>query len=202
MTTPQDILDFWFGDIADGWTTEDHSTLWFLGRADDDARIFARFGNDIIRAINGDFEEWLQTPEGTLALILLLDQMTRATRRGTVTAFAGDARALQICQDGITAGSDQKLPPVYRIFFYLPLEHSENLAHQERCVALYATLRQSTPERESELAQTYVYALKHRDIIAQFGRFPHRNEVLNRTDTVEERTYLESTDERFGQQAK
>ncbi len=199
MPTPTPILDYWFGECHDGWIAEDRSRLWFAGRPEDDAEMSERFGAAIDAALAGDLEAWREEPTGALAYILLLDQMTRATRRGAAAAFAGDPLALAACHAGLRSGQDQALPPVCWTFFYLPLEHSESLADQERCVALSAALRDSLPERVELLQTAHDYAVQHCDIIARFGRFPHRNAVLGRQSTPEEVAYLEGGGGRFGQ---
>lgn len=198
------VLDFWFGEIRDGWTVEDRSALWFGGRADDDREIVRLFSDAlgkalVEKALSGDETKHQETPKDALAKIILLDQMTRAAYRGTPKAFAGDPQALAICKKVVAAGWDNELPVVCRIFFYLPLEHSENLADQEHSVVLFAGLRQSLAVRAKELDFAHDYAVKHRDIIAQFGRFPHRNAILGRNSTAAEAVYLETTQERFGQ---
>ena len=165
------ILEFWFGEIQDGWTVEDRNALWFGGRADDDREIICLFSVALEEALAGG-KTW-ETPKEALVKIILLDQMTRAAYRGTPQAFAGDPQALAICKEGLAMRWDNELPVICRKFFYLPLEHSENLADQEHSVVLFAGLRQSLAVRAKELDFAYDYAVKHRDIIAQFGRFPH-----------------------------
>ena len=142
MPSPDDIIHYWFGELLNGWTAENRYPLWFEGRIEDDAEMAERFGVAIDAALAGELEDWLQSPTGALAYILLLDQMTRATRRNTAEAYAGDVRALAACHRGLDSNQDQALPIVYRTFFYLPLEHSESLADQERCVSLFNTLRE------------------------------------------------------------
>ena len=193
------ILDFWFGEIQDGWTVEDRSALWFGGRTDDDREIIRLFSVSLEEALTGGGTEPPQTPKDALVKIILLDQMTRAAYRGTPKAFAGDPQALTISKEGLAMRWDNELPVICRKFFYLPLEHSENLADQEHSVVLFAGLRQSLAVRAKELGFAYDYAVKHRDIIAQFGRFPHRNAILGRKSTVKEADYLATTQERFGQ---
>ena len=199
MTTPQEVLDFWFGEIIDEWTTTDRFALWFGARAADDEIIRAHFGEAMEQAVAGGMTAWEQKPMDTLALIILLDQMTRVIGRGRAAAFAGDKRALSLCLAGISNGFARQLPMVAQMFFYLPLEHSELLSHQEKHLALYADMIRQCPARKKELTAAFDYARKHMDIIARFGRFPHRNAALGRVNTPAEETYLQNTNESFGQ---
>ena len=199
MTTPQEVLDFWFGEIIDEWTATDRFALWFGARAADDELIRAHFGDAMEQAVAGGMTAWEQKPMDTLALIILLDQMTRVIGRGRAAAFAGDKRALSLCLAGISGGFARQLPMVAQMFFYLPLEHSELLSHQEKHLALYADMIRQCPARKKELTAAFDYARKHMDIIARFGRFPHRNAALGRVNTPAEETYLQNTNESFGQ---
>ena len=199
MITPQEVLDFWFGEIIDEWTTTDRHALWFGARAADDEIIRAHFGEAMEQAVAGGMTAWEQKPMDTLALIILLDQMTRVIGRGRAAAFAGDKRALALCLAGISGGFARQLPMVAQMFFYLPLEHSELLSHQEKHLALYADMIRQCPARKKELTAAFDYARQHMDIIARFGRFPHRNAALGRVNTPAEETYLQNTNESFGQ---
>ena len=199
MITPQEVLDFWFGEIIDEWTTTDRHALWFGARAADDELIRAHFGEAMEQAVAGGMTAWEQKPMDTLALIILLDQMTRVIGRGRAAAFAGDKRALSLCLAGISNGFARQLPMVAQMFFYLPLEHSELLSHQEKHLALYADMIRQCPARKKELTAAFDYARQHMDIIARFGRFPHRNAALGRVNTPAEETYLQNTNESFGQ---
>ena len=199
MITPQEVLDFWFGEIIDEWTTTDRHALWFGARAADDEFIRTHFGEAMEQAVAGGMTAWEQKPMDTLALIILLDQMTRVIGRGRAAAFAGDKRALSLCLAGISNGFARQLPMVAQMFFYLPLEHSELLSHQEKHLALYADMIRQCPARKKELTAAFDYARKHMDIIARFGRFPHRNAALGRVNTPAEETYLQNTNESFGQ---
>ena len=171
MTTPQEVLDFWFGEIIDEWTTTDRHALWFGARAADDEIIRAHFGEAMEQAVAGGMTAWEQKPMDTLALIILLDQMTRVIGRGRAAAFAGDKRALSLCLAGISGGFARQLPMVAQMFFYLPLEHSELLSHQEKHLALYADMIRQCPARKKELTAAFDYARKHMDIIARLVAF-------------------------------
>lgn len=193
------ILDFWFGDAEDAASVAAaHSALWW-GKSDatDDA-IRRRFSAWVTRAAGGELDDWLDTPRGRLALIILLDQFTRNIHRGHPQAFAGDERALRWAKEGIAAGVDNELRPIERAFFYLPLEHSEQLAHQQQCVQLYRQLLDAVPPAEKPLFATYLdFAEQHLAIIERFGRFPHRNAILGRASTAEELAFLETPGSSF-----
>jgi len=196
MTTPaQDVLDFWFTPDP-GQPADAMRTAWFKKDDGFDAEIGRRFGALIDQAVAGGLQEWdQQGPAGTLARILLLDQFTRNVYRGTPQAFAGDAQALAAAQALVASGQDLSLPPLQRSFVYLPYEHAEDLAQQDLAVALYTRLAgDPTVAASAELAKGIAgmldYAHKHHEVIARFGRFPHRNEILDRPSTPEEQEYL------------
>ena len=188
---PDDILHYWFGELEDGWTTSDRNKLWFGALPADDQDMREKFGDTVARALDGELEEWRQTDSGLTAYLLLLDQMTRAIYRGTAKAFAGDPRALAACKAGLDDDADKRIPAAHCRFFYLPLEHSENLADQQRCVELFAEAARRFDSRKKEFAESKKYAEAHLDIIRLFGRFPHRNKILSRQSTPEEEQYLQ-----------
>lgn len=180
----QAILDFWFlppDDPGHG----SYRGEWFRKDAAFDAEIARRFGAEIDAALAGRRSVGA-SPGAQLAQILLLDQFTRNVYRDTPRAFAGDAAALALATAMVAAGTDALLAPLQRWFVYLPFEHSEELAVQERSVALFAAFDQRRPE----FASAFDYALRHRDIVARFGRFPHRNAILGRRSTPEEVEFL------------
>lgn len=156
---------------------------WFSRDDAFDAMLRERFGAAQEAAASGRLQHWLATPESALALVLALDQFPRNIHRSTPLAFASDPAARAAADTAIAAGFDLKVAPELRPFFYLPFMHSEQLADQERCVALYQTLGD---------ASGLTYAEEHRDIIARFGRFPHRNLILGRDMTADEAAYLEN----------
>lgn len=201
MTSADDILNFWFGELAaDGWAREDRRKMWFGGGRALDADIRRRFAAAHRRAAAGELDAWGNTPRGALALILLLDQFSRHLGRGRAAAFAHDARALAVCEQGLARRLHRRLPQGCRVFYYLPLEHSEDLTRQKKSVNLYRRLAQECPPaRHEEAVGALRYAEKHRDLIARFGRFPHRNEILGRKSRPEEAAYLREDGERFGQ---
>ena len=181
----QDVLDFWFLP-PDNPGYGQSRMEWF--RKDDafDARIGARFGALIDAAVEGGLRAWNATPLGALAHLIVLDQFTRNVYRGTPRAFAGDSQALALALALTQAGQDQQLPPMLRAFAYLPFEHAEDLAMQARAVELFQLLSQAQPGFESMLD----YAQRHQEVIARFGRFPHRNAILGRPSTPEEVEFL------------
>jgi uncharacterized protein (DUF924 family) len=197
---PDDVLEFWFGDgLALGWPSDDRSALWFGGGAALDAQIRERFGALVDQAVNGGLSDWEQPVSARLALVILLDQFTRNVYRGQPRAFAGDGRSQRLVLHALPLGLDDELPTVGRVFFYMPLMHAESPALQGECVLLFEKLvRQSPPERQAKLAGNLRAAREHAEIVAHFGRFPHRNAVLGRANTPEEDAFL-TTGPRFGQ---
>lgn len=178
MIQPEHVLRFWFG----------HGPLvqrqvWFATDAAFD-RACTAFADAATAARNGDCRHWAETPRGTLALLLLLDQFPRNLHRGSPEAFATDAQARDVAYAAIARGFDLPLHPVERGFVYLPFQHSEDQADQDRSVALFATLAPALG------AETSDYAERHRGVIRRFGRFPHRNRALGRASTPEEAAYL------------
>lgn len=168
-----EVLAFWFSERV--------APLWFRSDPALDAEIRERFGALVTAAAAGELDDWLETPEGALALVILLDQFPRNIYRGTPAAFAADAKARAVADRALARGHDHQLAPARRMFLYLPFEHSEQLADQERSLALFTALG------DAELLD---YAVRHREIIARFGRFPHRNAVLGRPSTIEEQAFM------------
>lgn len=188
----RDVLDFWFGSAdTDADVFAAKSDLWFGAGTAFDAEIGERFGALREAAIAGDLNAWLAAPRGRLALVLLIDQFSRNLFRADPRAFAHDALARGWVEQGLREGTDRALRLCERVFFYLPLEHSESRADQQRSVALFTALRDEAPAALRERFDDYLdYAVRHRDIVARFGRFPHRNAVLGRASTREEVEFL------------
>jgi len=186
------VLDFWFLP-ADHPGHGAYRPEWF--RKDDafDAAIRERFGAAVEAALAEP--PGAGSDEGQLARILLLDQFTRNIYRGTPRAFAGDAHALTLAETLVASGRDKNLSPWQRWFAYLPFEHSESLLDQERSVALFAALRREMQHEAFDSA--YDYAVRHREVIARFGRFPHRNSILGRPSTAEEIEFLKQPGSSF-----
>lgn len=204
MQRPHDILEFWFG--TGPWTKErldERTRFWFSAGAEAqpriDEEIRTRLEPLLERAARGEFASWASTPRRRLALILLFDQVPRNCYRGTAAAFAFDADALQLAAQGLQLAADAALDPIERTFFYLPLEHAESLEAQDAAVAAFGRLVvEAPPELRDYCAYTAQYAHKHRDIIVKFGRFPHRNAMLNRKSTPEEQAWLAEFGNPFG----
>lgn len=188
------ILTFWFGDPRDPQSDYGQQRkAWFQKDLAFDAQIRQRFLTDYERAVAGECDRWADTPHGTLALILVFDQFPRNLFRSDPQSFATDPQALALARHAVDQGWDRALLPVERLFIYLPFEHSETLADQHQSVALFEGLVQTAPELESTLD----YAYRHREVIARFGRFPHRNDVLARATTPAEAEFLTQPGSRF-----
>ncbi len=184
MEDVQHVLDFWFG-APDSPGYGKPRVEWFQKSDAFDNEIRTRFLELRRAAAAGDLQAWQAAPDSLLALILLLDQFPRNLYRGTALAFAADAQAQAAAQLAVARGFDRLLVAVQRWFVYLPFEHAEDLALQRRCLELFEGLR-----GDPGSADTIDYARRHFDIIARFGRFPHRNAILGRTSTPEETEFL------------
>ena len=185
------ILDFWFGSpeqVSYGKSRQ----IWFIKKSEFDREVEARFLRDYEQAAAGELDSWKSSPLSCLALILLLDQFPRNMFRGKAQAFATDWQALSAAQYAVAQGYDLELLPVQRWFVYYPFEHSENLEDQNRSVALFQQLSD-----DPDSADAINYALRHREIILRFGRFPHRNEILERVSTPEEEEFLQQPGSSF-----
>jgi uncharacterized protein (DUF924 family) len=191
--TPQEVLDFWFGAPGSAAASGPRRE-WFVKSDAFDDEIRGRFGAAIGTAIAGGLREWDgEGPQGALARILVLDQFTRNAHRNTPRSFAGDALALDAARALLEGGADRDLPPLQRAFVYLPFEHAEDAFMQERAVELLSALATEHPGFDEMLD----YAHRHRAVIARFGRFPHRNEILGRASTSEEIDFLRQPGSRF-----
>jgi uncharacterized protein (DUF924 family) len=191
MTTApsiRDIIDFWFLPLGDPGHGEPRE-IWWKSTPDFDAETISRFGGAIDRAVAGEFDAWKASPEGALALILLCDQFPRNCFRRSARAFSGDAKALEVARLALARFYPVAFTLNLRLFFYMPFGHSEVLADQHMACALFDTIG-----GEENLKS----AAEHRDVVARFGRFPHRNEVLGRATTAEELDYLRDA-KRYGQ---
>ncbi len=193
--TPASVLAFWFGaERDDAATAAAQAKLWWHKHPATDRAIAGRFASWLERAAAGELDAWAASPRGRLALILLTDQFPRNIHRDTPQAFAFDPLARAWCIDGLALGMDAALRPIERVFFYLPLEHSESLPDQDRAVALFETLAAEAarlaPDGRAAFEGFADYARRHRDVIARFGRFPHRNRILGRASTESERAFL------------
>ena len=194
------VLEFWLHDALElGWPSQNLDRLWWGGGAELDRDIESRFGNLVREAVAGGLQDRETTPLDRLALVLLLDQFTRNVFRGRPEAFAGDGRAQALAMDALALAWDEKLPLAGRVFLLTPLEHAETLTLQDECVRRFtALLEGNTAGREPALQGFLKSARQHRDIIAVFGRFPHRNQALGRSSSASEQAFLRDGP-RFGQ---
>lgn len=197
----EEVLNFWFGRLNQyGLPRPTRSLFWFQKDATADKIIRVYFEPHLKAAIAGELDSWADTPRGRLALIILCDQFSRNMYRSTPAAFMQDDKALRLCTMGIDLGMDQELAPIERVFFYFPLEHAEDTRAQARSVEKFHSLVASSEEPVKTRLSTFLdYAVIHRDIVARFGRFPHRNKVLGRTSTKEEANFIASGGATFGQ---
>jgi len=176
-------MDAEYEDVLRFWVDEVGPTRWYVNDAGLDAKIRDRFEPLWRRAAGGGCDHWLPTPEGALALVILLDKFPRNMFRGTADAFSTDRKALCVAKHSVRRGHDRLTPEPKRQFFYLPLMHSEGLPDQERCVRLIKLGLSKTS------AENIEHARRHRELIRKFGRFPSRNRPLGRRDTEAERQY-------------
>jgi len=184
-----EILHFWFGQLdSRGLSTPRKQGLWFKSSPATDGEISQLFGVQVAEAVKGNLGGWADSNEGLIALILLLDQFTRNTYRGTPGAFSGDSQAVVLAKEAIANSRHRNMPLIHRVFLYLPLEHSEELAVQEHSVTLFQEMSDATDLKQMHSFTRY--AVAHRDVIARFGRFPHRNSVLGRSSTTAETAYI------------
>lgn len=189
MSQYQKILDFWFGTGSDRGKEQ---KFWFIKNKEFDEEVRSRFLPTYHAAAAGKLDDWKESPESCLALILLLDQFPRNMFRDSPQSFATDEKALETAKYALKQGYDIQLLPVQRWFIYLPFEHSENLEHQRQAVALFETL-----EDDPQSASSIDYAKRHLEVIKRFGRFPHRNAVLGRESTPEEEEFLQQPGSSF-----
>lgn len=194
LITADAILDFWFdrpGFAAAGKPLQPRPQ-WFEKNDAFDAAVRERFGEAVEAALVGGMVDWEAQAESALALLILLDQFPRNIYRGTPKAFAGDERARAVAHKAVGRGLDIKVPPVMRQFFYMPFEHSELASDQDLSVLLFTALEKELPGFDLLL-----WAERHRAVIAQFDRFPHRNAILGRDSTPEEVEFLKQPGSSF-----
>lgn len=213
------VREFWFGPLvkpqpgtkaarpaARGAELDRRMDLWFGGgsnpqlRSEQDAHIRTEFSELTARAMNGALASWADSPRRRLSLIILLDQFPRQIFRGQARAFAGDEQALGLALSGMQSAADGALDTLERMFFYMPLQHSESLEVQDESVAAYRRLLSEAPEDLRAVCRSSLASAEdHREIIRRFGRFPSRNLALGRASTAEERGYLQGGGATFGQ---
>jgi len=189
MTRPEDVLEFWFGSSDDPF---ERVEAWWTADPEFDEQVRRRFETDVERAAAGELEDWKERPKGTVAFVIVLDQFSRNIYRDTAEMYAHDELALETALDAVERGVDGELEPIERQFLYMPLMHAEDRAIQRRSVELFDRLRREAPDPQREaFDNAYDFAVKHREIVDRFGRFPHRNEILDRESTDEERAFLD-----------
>jgi uncharacterized protein (DUF924 family) len=187
-----EVLEFWFG--APSTTSDEYLQKvkrWYMGGPALDEEIRDKFAGLVERALAGELDGWTQTIRGRLALVLLLDQFTRSIYRNDAKTYAGDAKAQALAAEAFDGGLDRELSAVERNFLVMPFLHAENLALQERAVTILDDIAASAPEHMKEgVKMGQEQSRKYRDLIAKFGRFPHRNAILGRENTPEEKAFL------------
>ena len=195
------IVAFWLGDSVDSPDAAfGRRDWWYKGGTPVDDEIRARFTTHIEQASRGELTTWQSTPQGAFALVLLLDQFTRNIYRNTPEAYCGDAIAFEVVQHAIAEQHDRDLHPVSRIWLYHPFHHSEEIDEQDRGLQLLDDLVEQAPQAWHPYIQRSITGwTRHRNIVARFGRFPHRNAVLGRATTAAEKAFLETDGEAFGQ---
>ncbi len=195
------ILSFWFKEQELSAPQIDRRMeIWFGEDPVLDLEIEKEFANEVEAASDGKLNHWAVDPHGRLALIILIDQFRRNIYRNSAAAFSKDKLALRLCVEGAMEKKDKDLTPIQRVFFYMPLQHSESPKVQAKSVELYDRLAETVSATERETFLTCAqFAELHKDIVDQFGRFPHRNKLLNRENTAEEAEYLTGDNPDFGQ---
>lgn len=199
--TIDEITAFWLGPALDSpQAAAGRRDWWYKGGKPVDDEIRARFGSLVSRACEGGLTDWPATANGAFAMILLLDQFTRNLYRGTPDAYLGDARAFEIVKQAIASKLDLDLHPVARIWLYHPYHHAESVTDQDAGLTLLNEILESAPELWHPYIQRSIKGwTRHRNIVARFGRFPHRNPVLGRTSTAEELAFMDEDGDTFGQ---
>lgn len=195
------ILSFWFKEQELSAPQIDRRMdIWFGEDPVFDREIEEEFADDVARACEGKLDHWATEPHGRLALIILIDQFRRNIYRNSAEAFSKDRLALKLCVEGAVEKKDKSLTPIQRVFFYMPLQHAESAKVQAKALEVYNRLAESvSPTYQETFLTVAQFAELHKDIIDQFGRFPHRNRLLGRANTSEENEYLASDSPDFGQ---
>lgn len=201
MIEPEHVLEYWLGDASlNPANATKRKKLWYRSNSEVDDEIREKFAALYTSAVNGELNHWQANTEGSLALVILLDQFSRHLFRGKPEAFQQDDQALSIaeaCPDPTT------LPLISRAFLLHPFEHSERLEVQERSLQAFKQLStDANPPWQPMMAEFYRHAKEHYDIVARFGRFPHRNAILGRQSTKEELDFLKESGKTFGQKQK
>ncbi len=196
-----EILSFWFMEqTLSAPQIDGRMDTWFGDDPVFDEEVAKEFTDDVDRASDGNLDHWAHQPRGRLALILLLDQFRRNIFRNTAQAFEKDKAALKLCVEGAMEKKDKGLAPIHKAFFYMPLQHAESRKVQAKSREIYQRLAEAVSPTYKETFETISqFADLHADIVEQFGRFPHRNKLLNRENSPEEEEYLTGDSPGFGQ---
>ena len=197
----QRVLEFWFADTAmNSPRVDSRMDRWFGVDEGFDRQIREEFGDLVQQASANKLTDWADTPEGCLALIILLDQFRRNIYRGSAEAFTLDHIALKLCIDRTIAGDHKKLDAIQCLFFFMPLQHAESVPVQKKSVGIYQALAEESTDTMRETFLTAAqFAELHHDIVVEFGRFPHRNDILGRQNTDAEATFMAGDSPNFGQ---
>lgn len=197
----REIVRFWLGGSQFGPDDfEQHSKLWYDANPDTDNHIRETFGHDLTLAENGELDSWASDATGVLALVVLLDQFSRNLYRGSADAFKNDKKAQDIVTRFVDSGEDSSLSVPARLLLYHPFLHAEDKVLQARVVNLHQDLlRQSSPEWHPIISRSARYSEEHAEVVYRFGRFPHRNRLLDRDTTPEEAAFLEKDPRSYGQ---
>jgi len=195
------VLAFWFKEHELSAPQIDRRMdIWFSEDPVFDHEIEKEFADEVAKASKGQLDHWTSKSHGRLALIILIDQFRRNIHRNTAKAFSKDQLALKLCVQGAIEKADRELTPIQKVFFYMPLQHAESRKVQAKSVELYRRLAETVSPTLRETFMTVAqFAELHKDIIDRFGRFPHRNQLLNRENTLEENEYLAGDAPDFGQ---
>lgn len=198
MTTPDEVLQFWFGEPArDADEVMAKVRRWFRGGPEIDASIRERFAAAVEAALAGELDGWAEDARSRLALVLLLDQFTRNVYRGDPRTHAGDEKAQELALDAFERGLDRTLSYVERVFLSMPLMHSEHLSRQQRLGDIVTQMVPEAPREFRQMAAMHAeQSAKYTAVIARFGRFPHRNELLGRVSTPEEEEFLKDWEQK------
>ncbi len=190
-----ELLDFWFGDLGHAdLPTSDRTNLWFGENEQLKISLLDKFKKEYESAVKGELNNWADSPRGRLALIILLDQFSRSFYRSSPEAFAHDKEALDLCVSGLKDNMDHALTLIERIFFYMPLVHSEDTENQEQSIRLFQNLVSLSMTETTQVYQLFLaYAYAHFRVIKEFGRFPQRNTILGRDSTKAEIAFLKNS---------
>lgn len=199
VSSEQAVLEFWFGPLdADGRASPERRARWWQKSEAFDSEIRERFGVLHSEIVAGEHTAWAERPSGAIALVIVLDQLSRNMFRGGPGMYATDEEARTIADRAIERGFDQELAAAERTFLYMPFMHCESLEAQERCIALFASMVEASDGVVAKgAAGSLDFARRHRDIVARFGRFPHRNAILGRESTPEELEFLQGPGSSF-----